>query len=46
MNDSIAVPNVRKIIESVATIIHAQIQEDLNCKNKIPKNPEHRIFNE
>jgi hypothetical protein len=30
MADSIAVPNVRKIIESIATIIHAQMQDDLN----------------
>jgi hypothetical protein len=46
MVDSIAVPNVRKIIESVATIIHAQIQEELNCKIKIELNSEFGIFSE
>jgi hypothetical protein len=46
MVDSIAVPNVRKIIESVATIIYAQMQEDLNSKKKIPKNSELRMFSE
>jgi|NOAtaT_6_FD_contig_51_4891522_length_850_multi_3_in_0_out_0_1 hypothetical protein len=46
MTDSIAVPNVRKIIESVATIIHAQMQEDLNLKKRIPKNSELLMFNE
>jgi hypothetical protein len=29
MNDSITVPNVKKIIQSVATIIHSQLLEDL-----------------
>ncbi len=46
MADSIAVPNVRKIIESIATIIHAQMQDDLNQKKTVPKNSELHMFSE